>query len=131
MGIGSTISSGRKYRPALGHRERGIIHLTLHRTKETKKVTYQLIQHTVADYAKWKIAFDEHMATRKTFGSRGAQVMRSADNPSAVTVLVEWDSTQNAQRFADSDTLREAMEAAGVTSAPSILYFDRSEKTNA
>jgi heme-degrading monooxygenase HmoA len=57
--------------------------------------------------------------------------MRSADNPSAVTVLVEWDSTQNAQRFADSDTLREAMEAAGVTSAPSILYFDRSEKTNA
>lgn len=94
-------------------------------------MTYQLIQHTVADYAKWKIAFDEHMATRKSFGSRGAQVMRSADNPSAVTVLVEWDSTQNAQRFADSDTLREAMEAAGVTSAPSILYFDRSEKTNA
>ena len=94
-------------------------------------MTYLLVQHTVADYAKWKIMFDEHIATRKSFGSRGAQVMRSADNPNAVTVLMEWDSTQNAQKFADSDTLRKAMERAGVNSTPSILYFNRSEKTNA
>ena len=94
-------------------------------------MTYQLVQHTVADYAKWKIVFDEHIATRKSFGSRGAQVMRSADNPNAVTVLIEWDSTQNAQKFSESDTLREGMERAGVTSKPEIFYYKSSEKTNA
>ena len=57
--------------------------------------------------------------------------MRGTDNPNAVTVLIEWDSTQNAQRFAESDTLREGMERAGVTSTPEILYFNSSEKTNA
>ncbi|MFN2188465.1 MAG: cyclase [Candidatus Promineifilaceae bacterium] len=94
-------------------------------------MTYQLIQHTVADYAKWKLVFDEQISVRNSYGSKGTQVMRGSDDPNAVAVLIEWDSTQNAQKFADSDTLRKAMERAGVTSTPSIQYFDRSEKTSA
>ncbi len=94
-------------------------------------MAYQIIRHTVADYPKWKTVFDEHGATRKARGSQGAQVLRGADNPNELCILLEWDSVQNAQTFSESDTLREAMERAGVTSNPEILYFDGSETSNA
>ena len=87
-------------------------------------MAYQLVQHTVADCSKWKTVFDEHDATRKARGSTGAQVLRGADNPNELCILIEWDSVQNARDFAGSDTLRKAMEKAGVTSKPEILYFN-------
>ena len=93
-------------------------------------MAYQLVQHTVSDYSKWKTVFDEHGATRKSLGSKGAQVLRGADNPNELCILIEWDNVQNAQKFSESDTLREAMERAGVTSKPEILYFNGSEKTD-
>ena len=40
-----------------------------------------LVRHTVADFATWKPAYDEHAAMRKDAGSKGGQVLRSADNP--------------------------------------------------
>ncbi len=93
-------------------------------------MAYQIVQHTVSDYAKWKTVFDEHGATRKSRGSQGSQIMRGADNPNEICILIEWDDVQNARDFAQSDTLRKAMEKAGVTSQPEILYFNGSEKTN-
>jgi len=39
---------------------------------------YQIVRHTVADYAKWKTVFDEHGAARTSRGSKGAQVLRGA-----------------------------------------------------
>ena len=93
-------------------------------------MAYQIIRHTVVDYPKWKTVFDEHGVTRKARGSQGAHVLRGADNPNELCILIEWDNVQNAQNFAQSDTLREAMEKAGVTSKPEILYFNQSEKTS-
>jgi heme-degrading monooxygenase HmoA len=94
-------------------------------------MAYQIVQHTVADYSKWKTVFDEHGATRKARGSSGAQVLRGADNPNELCILIEWDNVQSARDFAESDTLRKAMERAGVTTTkPEILYFNGSEKTN-
>ena len=45
-----------------------------------------LVRHTVADFATWKPAYDEHAAMRKDAGSKGGQVLRSADNPQEVVV---------------------------------------------
>jgi heme-degrading monooxygenase HmoA len=93
-------------------------------------MAYQLVRHTVEDYSKWKTVFDEHGATRKARGSQGSQVMRGADNPNEICILIEWDDVQNARDFAASDSLREAMARAGVTTQPEIQYFNGSEKTN-
>ncbi len=90
-------------------------------------MAYQIVRHTVEDYSKWKTVFDEHGAIRKAQGSTGAQVLRGADNPNELCILIEWDNVQNAQNFAQSDTLREAMQRAGVTSKPEILYFNEAE----
>jgi hypothetical protein len=50
---------------------------------------FVLMHSKVQDYARWKATFDEHGATRKTAGSKGARVFRSADNVNEVIILLE------------------------------------------
>ena len=90
-----------------------------------------LVRHTVADFATWKPAYDEHAAMRKDAGSKGGQVLRSADNPQEVVVLLEWDNLQNAQAFAGSAGLQTAMEKAGVVGQPDILFLEEIERSDA
>jgi Antibiotic biosynthesis monooxygenase len=87
---------------------------------------YLEVQHTVADYAKWRAAFDNHRAARMSFGATGVeQVYRGLENPNAITVITEWKSAEDAQRFAQDPTLKEAMAAGGVTSAPEATFLNR------
>jgi heme-degrading monooxygenase HmoA len=91
-------------------------------------MAYLLVQHTVEDYDKWKPYFDGHAATRKASGSKSAQVFRSASNPNEITILFEWDSVANAQKFAQSSDLREVMQKAGVTSQPHVTFLEVVDK---
>jgi heme-degrading monooxygenase HmoA len=89
-------------------------------------MVYLKVQHTVADYAKWRAVFDDHEATRRAFGATGVkQVFRGLENPNAITVLVEWDTAENAQRFSQDPGLKEAMAAGGVISAPEATFLQR------
>lgn len=83
-----------------------------------------LIRHTVVDFAVWKPVFDEHGMTRRANGSRGGWILRSADDPHEVFVLLEWDDLERARLFADSDDLREVMARAGVTGEPEIWFLE-------
>ncbi len=83
-----------------------------------------LIRHTVADFAAWKPRFDAHGITRRANGSRGGRVYRSADDPDAVVILLEWDDLERARFFADSDDLREMLAQAGATDRPDIWFLD-------
>jgi heme-degrading monooxygenase HmoA len=89
---------------------------------------YILVQHSVEDYARWKAGFDGHGATRQASGSNGALVLRNAEDPNQVTVLMEWDSLENARAFAGSDELREAMQRAGVTGPPSVYFLEEADR---
>ncbi len=44
------------------------------------------IKHTVADYAKWKPAFDQHEAMRTANGFTGHSIHRDADDPNVIIV---------------------------------------------
>lgn len=90
-----------------------------------------LVRHTVANFATWKPAYDEHAPMRKDAGSKGGQVLRRADNPQEVVVLLEWDNLQNAQAFAGSAGLQAAMEKAGVVGQPDIFFLDEVERSDA
>lgn len=85
---------------------------------------YMLVRHNVKDYAKWKPVFDEHAGFRKANGSRGGRVFRTAGDPSEVIILFEWDDLGKAQKFAQSEDLREAMERAGVNGKPDIYFVE-------
>ena len=87
-------------------------------------MVYLLVRHSVADWEKWKPAYDDSNEFRKEAGSLGSQVFTDADNPNMVTVLLKWDSLENAQKFTSSDELKQKMMEAGVTSQPAIHFLD-------
>lgn len=91
---------------------------------------YVLIRHKVADYAKWKIMFDEHGTIRKTSGSKGGRVFRNADDPNEVVILFEWDDMEKARGFVQSEDLRRTMQRAGVSDKPDFYYLDEVEKVS-
>ena len=85
-----------------------------------------MVRHTVADYATFRSAFDAHEAFRRANGATGVgQVYRDEGNPNQITAVLEWDNAENARRFASSPSLKEAMQTAGVTSAPEVHFLNR------
>ncbi len=89
---------------------------------------YILVRHKVEDYAKWKPIFDEDGVNRKAGGSKGSQLLRNADDPNELLILMEWDDLGKARQFTQSPALREAMERAGVTDHPDIYFLDEVER---
>jgi quinol monooxygenase YgiN len=89
-------------------------------------MVYLEVKHTVADYAKWREVYDNHKSTRQAFGATGVeQVYRGVEKPNAITVITEWKSAEDAQRFAQDPSLKEAMAAGGVISAPEATFLQR------
>lgn len=82
-----------------------------------------LVHHKVQDYSAWRKVFDDDDKTRKEYGSTGFQVLQSASDPNDLTVIVDWPSVEAAKSFATSDSLKEAMKNAGITSQPEVMYL--------
>jgi len=83
------------------------------------------------DYAKWKPIYDQHAATRKAKGSKGAHLFRNTDNPNEVVILIEWDKLSNARSFAQSEDLEKTMQKAGVSNPLDISFLQEIERTPA
>jgi quinol monooxygenase YgiN len=82
-----------------------------------------LVHHKVQDYSAWRKVFDDGAKTRKEYGSTGFQVLKSTSDPNDLTVITDWPSVDAAKAFVTSDTLKEAMKNAGVTSQPEVMYL--------
>ena len=89
-----------------------------------------LIRHTVADYPRWKRAFDGHGHARKSGGSKGGQLFRSAARPKDVFILLRWNDLRRAKKFAKSADLRRAMKAAGVRGKADVFFLQESARTS-
>jgi quinol monooxygenase YgiN len=89
---------------------------------------HMLVIHTVGEYEKWKKVFDEDAATRKSSGSMGGRLYRSADNPNQMIVQMDWESAEKAHQFAAAPGLRESMERAGVVGMPQVFFLEEIEK---
>jgi heme-degrading monooxygenase HmoA len=88
-----------------------------------------LVHHKVEDYNKFKTAFDGHSAFRSQNGSKGGKVFQSAGNPNDLFILLEWDSLENAQKFAQTDNLKQAMQSAGVVGMPEVYFVEEAATT--
>lgn len=82
------------------------------------------IRHTVADFAKWKVVYDEHDATRKQFGCIKAEVFRNEKDPNDVLTVHHYENLEKAAKFVQSPNLKEAMALAGVTGTPEFSFSD-------
>ena len=91
---------------------------------------YVLIRHKVADYPRWKRAFDGHGRARKSGGSKRGQLFRSAARPKDVFILLRWNDLRRAKKFAKSADLRRAMKAAGVRGKPDVFFLQEGARTS-
>jgi hypothetical protein len=90
-----------------------------------KLMVYLYIQHTVEDFNKWKEGYDIHAPARQAGGMTGeAYVMRDVDHPNEITMLLGWSSLEKARAFAQSTSLKEAMQGAGVQGPPVIRFLE-------
>ena len=92
-------------------------------------MTYVLVIHKVEDYNKWKSAYDENGAMRKTYGSKGAFVFHNSNDPNHIVVMTEWKNMEKAKEFAESEELKIAMQKAGVIGQPAVYYLEEIERT--
>lgn len=83
-----------------------------------------IIRHKVADYSRWKEAFDAHLNMRKAGGEVTHRLFLSVDDPRDITIVMDWDGLERARRFAGSDELKQAMQKAGVTGEPEIRFLE-------
>jgi heme-degrading monooxygenase HmoA len=82
------------------------------------------VRHKVADFDKWKVVFEEVEPFRQKLGSSGSHVFRNYSNPNEVLVITDWDNKEQGMKFGDSPELKEAMQRAGVISAPEITFSE-------
>jgi hypothetical protein len=71
---------------------------------------YLLVRHKVADFSKWKPAYDAHSGARKKAGLKEEHLLRNIESPNEVVLLFEAEDIQKAKAFASSSGLREAMQ---------------------
>lgn len=83
-----------------------------------------IVRHKVADYSRWKEAFDAHLSMRKAGGELGHRLFVSVEDPHDLTLVMDWDSLERARRFAGSDDLKQAMQKAGVVGEPEIRFLE-------
>ncbi len=90
-------------------------------------MSYVMVTHKVADYARWKPIFDADGANRESAGSQGGQLWRSADDPNEVVILFEWDLEQ-ARQYSQREEVRAKMQAAGVLDPPDFYFLEEIEQ---
>ena len=90
-------------------------------------MSYVMIRHEVASYAKWKRGVLAFKKFRKASGEKSFYACRSSKHPNDVLVWCEWDHPARMKKFVKSRELRKAMKEVGVTSKPEISFFSSME----
>jgi hypothetical protein len=82
-----------------------------------------IIRQTVADYAKWRPAYDAHGAVRASAGLSDCRVQSSAGDVNDVVVVCDMADLAKAKAFASSKDLATVMARAGVIGKPSFYFL--------
>ena len=81
------------------------------------------VTHEVANYAKWKSAYDEHDSSRVSYGLHNYVICRGVDDSNMVMVALRMDDVNKAKELGGSKEFMERMKKAGA-SKPSIEYTE-------
>ena len=82
-----------------------------------------VVMHPVADYDTWKAAFDAHEGARQEAGVLGHHINRMEDDPNMVGLYLAVSDLDKAKEFASSAELEDAMQEAGVTGPPDMMWM--------
>jgi heme-degrading monooxygenase HmoA len=91
-------------------------------------MAYMLVRHSVEDYEAWKSIFDSNSDLRRRNGEKSYQILRQDNGSNNLIGLFQWDSLDSARAYAASPELKAAMERAGVTGKPEVLFLEESAR---
>ena len=83
-----------------------------------------IIRHKVADYAKWKPAYDSHDSARLANGLHNYIIARGTEDANMVMVAMRMDDVDKAKAMAGSQSLKDKMKGGGVMGTPIIDYLE-------
>jgi hypothetical protein len=81
------------------------------------------VTHKVANYAKWKVAYDAHDSARLSHGVHNYVICRGVEDSNMVMVAMKMDDVNKAKEMGNSKELMERMKESGA-SKPSIDYSE-------
>ena len=79
-----------------------------------------IVRHRVEDYSAWRSAYDSVDGLRREHGCTADEVLVSPSDKEDVFVLHRFPSVEQAEAFAASSELKDAMSRAGVAGPPRI-----------
>ena len=79
-----------------------------------------IARHRVNDYSAWRSVYDSVDGLRQQYGVTGDEVLVDPSDKEDVIVLHRFPSVEQAEAFAGSAELKEAMGRAGVAGPPRI-----------
>jgi hypothetical protein len=82
------------------------------------------VTHKVANYAKWKSAYDGHDSARVASGLHNYAIARGLDDSNMVMVVLRMDDVNKAKELANSKEMKDRMKKGGVTGPASIDYAE-------
>ena len=82
-----------------------------------------IVTHKVANYAKWKMAYDGHDSARLAAGLHNYVIGRGLMDSNMVMIALKADDTAKAKAFAKDPGLKKAMQKGGVVGAPTISFY--------
>jgi hypothetical protein len=89
-------------------------------------MAYVLVEHRVRDFETFKQVFLDDGERRERLGSQGGVVLRVADDPNNVIVLLQWDTVEHAREFAGSLELEQAVEwSASDVTTPRVTVLQK------
>lgn len=87
-----------------------------------REVPAMLLSHTVGNVDTWLAGYQAAATVQKQGGIIGQAANQSLDDPSTVVVYHQAESHDTLKSFLAHPGLKEAMQKAGVTSAPQVTF---------
>ena len=79
-----------------------------------------IASHEVTDFADWKKRFEAGKSNREKAGLKDRYVMRDANKPNAVIVVLEASSVEQAKKFVADPAFQERVKKASSTGTADI-----------
>jgi hypothetical protein len=88
-------------------------------------MTYLLFRHKVANYTKWKRAYDAHLGARQLAGLTELHLLRGIDDPNEVVIFFRADDLNKAKGLTSSAEVRAIIQNSGVIGEPDFCFLER------
>jgi hypothetical protein len=99
-------------------------------TRWDRPLSAAIVVHDVADFDRWKKAFDDHAPARASAGVLAHAVNRSVENPNQVVAFLQAENEGKLRAFIEAPELAEAMKAAGVLGPPHVTFVRTLERVD-